>query len=599
MEKYKSRADVPLKYQWDLTDFFQNEKEWESEYNKVLDILDDLEQYRGKLNDAFELEKYLLLDVDISNRIMELYVYAYLSLDVDLENATYIEMKEKAISLDSKYEVINAFALPEIFRMNEEEFLRLFDENKNLEKFRRYLEDIYEKKKHILSEEEEKVVSLLSETYSSYSNISSTILNSEHDYGKVRLSSGEEVDITSTNLGLLKRNRDSRVRKEASEKFGKVISRYQNTESALLNYHVKNSYNLAKLRKYESAWQESLEKKHLDSKIFESLQNVFLENICFNHKYFQLMKNVLGLDILHNYDTLLEWSNFDKEYSIEEAEKIVLDSLKILGDDYLKKVARVFENHYIDYCQYKGKASGGYSYSTARHDSRILMSFNGKIGNIFTIIHEVGHHVHHQYLNEFNEEWYRFQPNTVAEVVSLTNEIILADYLYKNGKTKSERLIGLENFVQTFQNNFFSAVMQGQLELKMYEQIEKGNSVTAKFLNEEVEKLLDFYQGGIIENDKYAKLLWVTRSHYYMNFYLFNYAICICVATFFARRIIEGDDLILSQYQEFMKKGSYLHPMEVFEEVGIDLTKRDIYEEAVQYFNSQLDLYEKLSKEGE
>lgn len=84
-----------------------------------------------------------------------------------------------------------------------------------------------------------------------------------------------------------------------------------------------------------------------------------------------------------------------------------------------------------------------------------------------------------------------------------------------------------------------------------------------------------------------------------MNFYLFNYAICICVATFFARRIIEGDDLILSQYQEFMKKGSYLHPMEVFEEVGIDLTKRDIYEEAVQYFNSQLDLYEKLSKEGE
>ena len=598
MKKYKNRAEVPKKYQWDLTEFYQNNEEWNKEYEQVKKLFSEIEQYRGKLSDSKELEKFLLLDSSISSIMDDLYVYAYLSHDVDLENSLYIEMKEKAGSLLTEYDVISAFVVPEILNIDQKAFRKLFESNKGLEKFRVFLEDIYMKKEHTLTENEEKLVSFLTDTYSSYSNISSSMLNSEHDYGKIKIDH-EEIEIASNNIGLLKRNKDEKIRREASTKFGKVLARYQTTESALLNNHVKNNVNLAKIRKYDNPWQQSLKNKHLGPQIFTSLQEVAENHTSVNQKYYQLMKKVLGLPVLHNYDTLLNWSLLVKEYSIEESEELVLSALEILGEDYQKRLKKVFDRHYIDYCQYKGKASGGYSYSTKRQNSRILMSFNGQISDIFTIAHEAGHNVHQQYLKDSSDPWYRYQRNTISEVASLTNEVLLADYIYSSAKTKEEKMIGLEEFIQTFQNNFFGAVMQGQVELSMYDYVASGNSITAKYLNETVQKQLEKYQGNTVNHDEYSKLMWVTRSHYYMDFYLLNYAVCISAATVLAEKIINKEEGILEKYKEFLSCGSDIQPVEVYKKLGFDVTGKEIYEQAIQYFNSRLDLYEKLSKEGE
>ncbi len=599
MKKYKNRSEVPKKYQWDLSEFYKSEGEWQQEYEQVVKLFSRVEEYKGNLNDSKQLEKFLLLDTEISNIMDDLYVYAYLSHDVDLENSLYIEMLEKAGSLLTEYGVISAFAIPEILNLDEKSFKELFEENKGLEKFRVYLEDIYMKKKHTLTENEEKIISLLTDTYSSYSSISSSLLNLEHDYGKVKISDQEEIEIASNNIGLLKRNKDEKVRKEASTKFGEVLARYQTTESALLNSYVKNSINLAKIRKYDNPWSEYLENKYLDGQIFIALQQVAENNVSINQKYYKLMKKVLKLPILHGYDLRLEWSILEKEYEIEEAEELVLKALQVLGDDYHKKLKKVFDHHYIDYCQYKGKTSGGYSYSTARQNSRILLSFNGQMTNIFTVVHEIGHNVHRQYLNESTEPWYRYQGIIVGEVASLTNEILLANYIYESAVTKEEKLIGLENFIQTFQNNFFGAVMEGQLELAMYDHVGKGNSITAKYLNDQVMNKLKLYRDGTVENDEYTNLMWVTRSHYYTKFYLFNYAICISVATVLAEKIMNKEEGILEKYKEFLSCGSDIKPVDVYKRLGVDLTEKEVYEQAIKYFDSKLDLYEKLSKEGE
>ena len=318
-----------------------------------------------------------------------------------------------------------------------------------------------------------------------------------------------------------------------------------------------------------------------------------------SRKYYQVAKEAVHFDVLHTYDLALDWVASEKEYTIEEAQTMILSSLKVLGTDYLAKAKKVFDNHYIDYCQYKGKTSGGYSYATATTDSRILLSYNYKMGDIFTIIHELGHNVHHQWINESNPLWYRSCPSIIAEIASLTNEIILSNYLFQNGKTKEERLMGLENFIRTFQNNFYGAVMEGQLEQKMYDHVIKGNSITAAYLNQEADQLLSRYRGNTVEDDGMAHLMWVTRSHYYMNFYLYDYAICISIATVVANKLIHEEKGFLEKYQDFLKCGSNLYPDEIFAKLGIDLTRQEVYENAVDYFNQQLELFRKLSKEGE
>lgn len=599
MDKFLNRKAVPQKYQWDLTDFYKSDDDWYKEYKRITDIMEQVTNYKEKLSDPYKLEEYLKLDIDISHSMLDLYVYAYLSHDVDLEENAYIEMLNKASSMFNQYDIINAFAVPEILKLSEDDFNQIFILNKNLQDYKRYLEDIYNAKKHTLDEEKEKIIASLTETYSSYSNISSTLLNSEHDYGKIKLSDNNIVTIASNNVRHLKRNKDEKIRKQVSKKHGEVLARYQTTESSLLNNYIKNNINLAKIRNYESPWHKKMEQTHMESIVFDNLQKVARKNSHINKKYYELMKDVLNLPILHSYDTALEWSSSNTEYTIEEAEQLTLDTLKILGKDYLEKLNKIFDNHYIDYCQYKGKTSGGYSYATYRKDSRILLSYNGSLSDIFTIIHEAGHNVHHQYVNSNNLECYRNTPSITAEVASLTNEILLSDHLYKNGKNKEEKLAGLENFIKTFQNNFFGAVMEGELELKMYNYASQGNTITAKYLNDETKKLLKHYRGNTVRNDKYTNLIWVTRSHYYMNFYLFSYAVCISAACVVADKILKNDPNILIQYKDFLSSGSNLHPMEIFEKLGINLRKEEIYEQAINYFNSKLDLYKKLIKEGE
>ena len=436
MKEYKTRKDVPLKYQWDLTDFFKNDEEWEKEFINIKSKITELGDYKCKINDSRKLEEYLGKYFSVRNTMLNLYVYSYLKHDVELENSFYIEMFQKISSLYTEYNTVIAFFEPELLNFDEKQFNNLFESNKNLNKYKVILDDIYSQKAHILSENEEKLISMLTDTYNSYENIASSLINSEHNYGKITTNDGERKEIAANNVRKFKQDENPKIRKEAHNKFFKVLKNYESTESALLNNYVKNNITLSKIRNYVSPFQEKIEISHLTDKVYSSLQSACINNLNINQKFYKLMKDVLNLKTLNSYDTALKWNKLEKEYEIEEANKIVIDSLKILGDDYNLKLKKVFDNHYIDYCQYKGKCGGGYSYSTYDKDSKILMSYKGTFDDILTIAHESGHNVHHQFINENNELWYRHTPTIIAEVASLTNEFLLANYMVTNGVTK-------------------------------------------------------------------------------------------------------------------------------------------------------------------
>ena len=207
--------------------------------------------------------------------------------------------------------------------------------------------------------------------------------------------------------------------------------------------------------------------------MFKSLVSATEENVSVLQKYFNLKRDALGLDVLHMYDMPLDMADNNKEYSIKEAQEMVRESLKPLGDDYVSRFDKIIKNRFIDYCQYKGKCAGGYSFATVRQDSRILMSYNYNIDSVSTIAHESGHNVHHQYVNENNKLQYRFTSSLVAEVISLTNEILLSEYLVNNGTSKEEKLSGLANVLGVVASNFFGAVREGKMEQDMYKHVHK------------------------------------------------------------------------------------------------------------------------------
>ena len=597
MQKYNNRNEVPEEYKWDLTPFFKNDDEWEESYKKTSELIDELKNYVGCTKDANKLYDFLNKQIEAVALWEDLYVYAYLINDQELGVSESLIRKNKAEALETLLVGNTSFFAPELLSLNVKEYEQLFVDNSKLLEYKADLDKTYREKEHILNASEEKIVSELVNAMNHYDDMSSNLLNSEHDYGKVKLDDGEVVTIATNNYRFLMRNKNVNIRKKVYNLFNKKLAQYSASNAMYLNSYVNMNETIAKIRKYKDSWNSKLFGLNMSDKVFKTLVQTTENNLKSLHRYYELKKEVLGLDVLHRYDLSLEMAKSDKEYSIPEAQKLIREALKPLGEDYLTKYDKIIKNRYIDYCQYKGKRSGGYSFSTVLQDSRILLSYNYNLDSVSTIAHEAGHNVHHQFVNENAAPQYRFVGSIVAEVISLTNECLLSNYLAEHGSSKNEKLAGIANMLGVIANNLFDAVREGKIEQEMYKEVRNGGMITKDFLDKKSRNSLKKYYGPAVKSDKYVSNSWVTRSHYYMNFYLYSYAICISVASSVANKILSGDNDMLNKYYEFMKLGSDNWAIDAFKVLGVDLESPDVYQNAINYFDELIDKYYEILQE--
>jgi len=593
MEKYNSREEVPEKYKWDLTDYFKDVEEFDKVLEEINPLIDELKEYKGKLHNPDSLLDFIRKDMHVSSVLMNLDGYSMLKDDEVLGVTENISRKNKVLNLYTKYSENASFFEPEILSLSKESYEALFEGNKDLEEYRKYLDKIYRMKEHILSEQEEIIISSLTNAANSYNDIASNLLNSENDYGKVTLDDGETVVVAINNFKSLLRNKNVQIRETVYNQVNEKINEYAGTLASLLNSYCKLNDEQAKIHKFKNAWDRKLFSLNLSDKVFDTLVQETERNVNILHKYYELRNDVLGFK-QNEYDLELPLNEDDKEYSIEEAQEITLEAIKPLGEDYYNHFKKIYDRKYIDYCQYKGKCSGAYSLSTYDQDSRILMSYNGNFSSISTIIHEGGHNVHHQYVTENNSIVYRMVPVIISEVMSLTNECLLSSYMVKHGKTKSEKLIGLDNIMGVIESNLYGAVREGKIEQEMYKLIEDGNPLTKDNLNKLVSDSLDLYYGDKVNRNELNNLSWARRSHYYMDYYLYAYAICISVATNVAKKILDGDKEMLDKYLKLIKTGSDTWTKEAFEILDIDLEDPNVYKNAFDYFDSLIEEYRNL-----
>lgn len=592
MKKYNSRKEVPKKYQWDLTEYFKDEDDFLTSYKKAEEYIGDLEKYKNCFQSPEMIYEYLKKETETLVLVQDLFIYAITIDDQEVGISSSIERKNKVEYLDTQFSKVTSFFAPELLKLSCNEYDDLFSKFEKLKEFKPYLDKIYREKEYILSAKEERIITELVNSMNYFSDMASTLLYSEHNYGKIIIDGKEEVLAPNNYIRFLK-NRDNNIRKQAYELLNKKIGEYAKSSASFLHGYVAMNQTVAKLHGYQDAWHRKLFELNLTDKVFKILVATTEGHLDSLHKYYQLRKKVLGFD-LQPYDLSLNMSKSSIEYTIEEAQDVVRGALEKLGKDYLKKYDSIIKNRYIDYCQYKGKCAGGYNISGHDKNSRILMSFHGNLNSLSTIAHECGHHINNQLIRENNMLQYCSSYIIVAEVASLVNECLLSDYISKHAKTREEKLLGLENIIHIIVSNLYDAVREGKMEEEMYQHVLNHNMITKDYMDQLTIDSLKKYYGNCVKIDEYSKNLWATRSHYFMNFYLYSYAICISVATLVASKILMGDQDMLNRYLEFLKVGSDKWPKEAFEVLGVDLENPKVYEDASSYFDSLLKEYENI-----
>ncbi len=592
---YNKRVEINKEYTWDLSCFYKSDELWEEDLNKLKKDLQKITEFQNKVMDSSNsLYNALECYYGLINKISQIYIYASLKHDEDLANSKYSLYFTKAYALYSEFISLSSFLVPEILKKISK--LNIYLENPKLNKYQFLLKDIARYRKHTLSAKEELLISKLTAQNGIFDKLNSTLLNATLNYGSLIID-GKKVTITNSNYRNIMMNKNPQIRKKCYKLMTNKIKEYENIFGDILITNMKEISALAEIKNYQSTMEMELHSSNIPVKVVDNLYSVVHKNLDVYQKYFRFIKNNLNLPILNYYDINAEYNSDEHSFNIEEAKDLIINATKIYGEKYNNIIKKAFKDRWIDYGSYKGKRSGAYCTAVYGFHPVVLTNFHGKFGDVSAIAHELGHAVNF-YLSIENNDAHNYENDIfVAEVASLTNEIILSNYILNNSTDKSLRLSAISNLIDIIQNNLFDACLEGELENEMYALIDAKEEIDANNLSDSIYNLRKEYYGSVVKLDKNVRYLWARRSHYFAPFYLYQYATGVSAAINIALNIINGDKNFKEKYLEFLSKGSTDYPINLLKELGIDMTSPKVIKNAINYFEYLIDLYSKVSDE--
>ena len=597
----KTRVEIDKKYKIDLKDLFKNDEEFLKEVDHLNKKIEEFEKFQGHLlDDDKTLLEFLKLDDEISAKLEVCYVYAHLNNDFDLGEKRSNEFFGKAVKLYNKYSTNISYVIPELLQNDYKIIEKFINENKDLKQYERMLKNIFKEKSHFLSKEEERVLSVINDSFRTPENAYSKLLDADLTFESIKDENGKKVELTSSNWAKYLESKNRNVRKNAFKKFYKSYINIRNTTTELLASEVKNNNNIAKLRKYDSALSASLESNDVNPQIYNSLINHIHNNLKKTYKYWDLRKKILGVSNLHIYDTYVPMVDAnEKEYSFAEAKELVLNALSILGDDYTKVLNEAFDNNWIDVFPTKNKRSGGYCTAVYNSHPYVFLNFDNRYGEVSTVAHELGHAMHSYYSIKNNNYVDYSYSIFVAEVASQVNEIILSDYMIKNSKDKQEKLFVLDELLKRFKASVIRQAMFAEFEKEIHEKEQNGVVLTSEYLNDLYYKLNKLYFGPSVEIDKEIAFEWERIPHFFYNFYVYQYSTGYIAALKISKDIINKKENALENYLKFLSLGCTMDPVSELKVAGVDLTKDEVYNEAFEEFEKEIEEFEKIYKGSE
>lgn len=592
--EYNNRNEIENDYKWDLTSYYKTAKDWEKDYLKIKTEYSKIKEYKNKVTKSANmlyqtLEEYFAYDA----RLAKLYVYANLKHDEDLENSENALMLSKIHKTYTDFISLSSFIEPEIIKTETSKIKKMLNTQK-LSKYRFYIENMLRTKEHTLSATEEELITKLTSTNSAFRNVNNTLLNSVLDYGTIN-DNGTTTKITNSSYRIIMQSKDRNTRKKAYEMLTTTNQKFKTIFAENLISSMKNESTMANIRKFNSSLEAELDSSNIPKDVVTSLYNVVHKRLNVYQKYLRLIKTSLGLEKLASYDLSAQILTDEMSFSVEDAQYLVTESTKIYGKEYADIISKAFNENWIDYCSYKGKSSGGYCTSCYNAHPVILLNFFGKFTDVSTIAHELGHAVHY-YLSQKNNDKHNYDNDIfVAEVASLTNELILSYFIKENSRNKKLKLIAIYNMIELIQNNLFDACLEGELENKAYEMLDKNEIIGEEFLTNTIKEIKEKYYGKEVELDELSSYSWIRREHYFYPFYLYKYATGVVAAITVATKIIKNEDDMQQKYIKFLKSGDTNYPVELLKNIGIDMTKEDVYDNAISFFSNLIDEFNEES----
>lgn len=586
----QKREDVQENDKWDLTKIYATYEDWEKDIEKVFQTVKDVVSFKGRIMESSNTLYDFYMAYDKMNRLSDLvYLYARLLCDGDTTNTKYQKMKSRVEKMMEDISTELSFVSSEMLSVDYDTVLGYVKENPKLSEFSFDLEKMFRYKNHTLSEKEEEIITKAENAFGTGDEVFYNFDNADINLGKIINEDGEEEEVTNSNYIKLMNSKDRRVRKDAFEHMYHYFESFKNTISSAYKGQIKEDFFISDIRKYSNPLEMSLYRDSIDVSVYKNLINTVHNKMNVMYDYMEVRKKVLGLDEMHMYDIYVDIvEEAPNVITFEEGKKILFEALKPLGDTYLNDLEKAFSERWIDKYPNVGKKSGAYSWGSYDTYPYLLLNYNGTVDSVSTMGHELGHSMHSYYSNKYQNSMNANYPIFLAEIASTVNEVLINDYLYKNAKTKSEKMLYLTEFLDKVRTTIYRQTMFAEFEMIMHDKYAQNVPITEEELSSTYYDLNKLYYGDNIVSDDLIRYEWLRIPHFYTPFYVYKYATGLSSAIALASDILSGKEGAKESYLEFLRSGCSDYPLNILKKVGVDMTTPEPIEKAIQMFEDKL-----------
>ena len=589
---------------WDLTSFFPafNGPEMVKFKAKLTADIAGLQKKAAKLpplsaKTAADWEKILLAAEDAEVRLGHIMAYLGCLSSADAANDAYSAETARLYGLAAEYSKFGVDLL-RAFKDAPEKVFAAFIKRPRLKDVAYSLKRTREQAKFTMTPAEEKLAADLSvDGFQAWSRLYDKVS------GKLQFDmqwpDGRKERLPISRWRALMGDADRKVGKAAFEGGNRSWEGIEDTCAAILNSLAGTRYALNKRRGVKHFLDNALFGAGIKRRTLDAMYEAVHRNLEPVRDIIRAKAAAMGRKGIAFYEREAPLPLKDSRlYTWEEGVAKVSDAFgrvyPALGAFYSDFIAR----KHLESEARGGKRPG--AFCTGSHltgEGRVFMTFNGTLGDINTMAHEMGHAWHGRLLRDMRA-WAAEYPMTLAETASIFGEHLLAEGIQADpGVGETQKLIMLDEYLSGAAVTILDITVRFEFEKAFYEERQKGE-VPAARLKELMVAAQKKIFGDALEPGGEDPMFWASKLHFYMagrSFYNFPYTFgFLLAATLFNRFKAEGP-AFLPKYEAFLRlTGSDTAEGVAKRSLGADLGDPAFWETAIKGLAPQLSRYKEL-----
>ncbi|AWT49789.1 oligoendopeptidase F [Psychrobacter sp. YP14] len=584
------RKDVPVHLTWDMTALYATPEDFYADLDKASKLADELtSESMLSLTDAASIVHLLQTYEAYLTILSKAGTYAGAQSAVDMSDS---ELQIRARDFDSKVARLNsqtAIVAQTLKQADETLIKQAMADN---DKYRAFLSDLLEQKPYTLSLELETALMSLSpvldlpyQNYEQCKLADMTFPDFEANGQTYPLSFSAFENEYETAV-------DTEFRRNAFKAFSKRLRESQHTIASNYLTQVKKEKIMADMRGYDSVFDYLLHDQKVSRAMYDEHIDTVMQHLAPPmRRYAKLLQTANDIDKMTFADLKVPLdANFVTQVSIEEAKQYCVDALSLLGTDYTEMVKRSFDERWYDFAQNQGKSTGGFCASPYGEHSYVLMSWTHNLGDVFTLIHEIGH-AGHFYNAGQHQNYLSYEPSLYfIEAPSTCNELLLGHHLLQqNIDDKAfQRYVVSSLLSNTYYHNFVTHYLEAHFQREVYRAVDAGKNLSTEDLHQLMQSTLQQFWGDAVEIDDDAALTWMRQPHYYLGLYSYTYSAGLSIATQLFKKLRQGEDVI-DDWLAVLRAGGSKTPSELANMIGVDITDNATLIDSIGFIETLID----------